>query len=151
DRENRSLFEVLEADHEEYRAVIAWAIRADRPDIAMQLGYALWRFWQQQGHLSEGRVQLEQILAMPSGQSHTPDRVHGLSALGGVLYWHGDVEGTRIIYEQALAMAREIDDSRLIAESLYDLGFPIAIGGHPELARPMEAEALERYVALGDS
>jgi predicted ATPase/class 3 adenylate cyclase len=150
DRENRSLFDVLEADHEEYRAVIAWAIRMDRPAIGMQLGYALWRFWQQQGHLAEGRSQLERLLALPSAQQRSADRVHGLAALGGVAYWQGDVAATRPVYEEALATARALDDTRLIAESLYDLSFPVAIGGEPESARPMQEEALDRFLALGD-
>jgi predicted ATPase/class 3 adenylate cyclase len=151
DRENRSLFEVLEADHDEYRAVLEWAIRTDRPEIGMRLGFALWRFWQQQGHLAEGRRNLQRLLAMPGAQATTPDRVHGLAALGGVEYWQGDIAATRATYEDALATARELDDSRLIAESLYDLGFPVAIGGEPELARPMQQEAFDRYLALGDT
>jgi non-specific serine/threonine protein kinase len=150
ERENRSLFAVLDADHDEFRAAIDWAIEAGTPAVGLRIGFSLWRYWQQQGHLAEGRARLERLLAMPAAQARTGHRVHGLAALGGVRYWQGDILETRDAYEEALEISRELDDSRLIAESLYDLGFPVAIGGQPDKARPMQQEALVRFEALGD-
>jgi predicted ATPase/class 3 adenylate cyclase len=150
DRQDSTMLAVLEADHDEFRAVLDWSVEHDCADVGLPLAFALWRFWQQHAHLAEARTRLERLLSLPSAQARTSDRVHGLSALGGVTYWQGDMTATRPIYEEALAIARELDDSRLIAESLYDLGFPIAIGGDPEGARPLQQEALDRYEALGD-
>ncbi len=149
-RENTKVFDALEADNDEFRAVIEWSVQSDRASLGIGIAYALWRFWQQHGHLAEARGALERLLALPSAQAGTADRAHGLAALGGLIYWQGDMAATRSVYEEALAIARQVDDSRLIAESLYDLGFPLAIGGQPEQAEALQREALSRYVALGD-
>jgi hypothetical protein len=47
---------------------------------------ALWRFWQQRGHLAEGRRWLEEVLAMPSGQAPTAARAKALAGAGGIAW-----------------------------------------------------------------
>src|SRR5439155_4286786 len=59
-------------EHANIRAALRWAIDAGRADRGQGAAGALWRFWQQRGHLAEGRRWLGEILAMPSGQGRTP-------------------------------------------------------------------------------
>src|SRR4051794_13943719 len=63
--DSRRWLDRLEKDHDNFRAAIDWAIAHDEKEIALRLGYALWRFWQIRGHLQEARARLDRILAMP--------------------------------------------------------------------------------------
>jgi predicted ATPase/class 3 adenylate cyclase len=51
------------------RAALRWAADAGQTARAQEAAGALWRFWQQRGHLTEGRRRLEELLALPSGGS----------------------------------------------------------------------------------
>ena len=73
-----------EQEHANLRAALRWAIEAADADRAQAAAGALWRFWQQRGHLTEGRRWLEEVLAMPSGRAPTPARVKALAGAGGL-------------------------------------------------------------------
>ncbi|HEX9236931.1 MAG TPA: AAA family ATPase, partial [Actinomycetota bacterium] len=51
-------------EHPNVRAALRWAIEAGEAGRAQEAAGALWRFWQQRGHLDEGRRWLDEILAM---------------------------------------------------------------------------------------
>jgi predicted ATPase len=42
-------------EHPNIRAALRWAVEAGEADRAQEAAGALWRFWQQRGHLAEGR------------------------------------------------------------------------------------------------
>jgi predicted ATPase len=66
------------------RAALRWATDAgEGPVRAQAAAGALWRFWQQRGHLAEGRRRLEEVLAMPSGRAPTAARARALAGAGG--------------------------------------------------------------------
>ena len=48
----------LEREHDNLRAALDWATDHD-PALAVDLAFALWRFWQQRGYLNEARARLE--------------------------------------------------------------------------------------------
>ena len=100
-----------------------WAERTGDADTGLRTAAAIWRFWQQRGHLSEGRERLERLLAMPGAAARGPLRARALGALGGVAYWQNDNAMTRAAYEEAVDIAREVGDPRLLASALLDLSF----------------------------
>jgi predicted ATPase/class 3 adenylate cyclase len=139
--------ERCEVEHANIRAALRWAIEADLVDRAQGAAGALWRFWQQRGHLDEGRRWLEEILAMPSGRAATPARAKALIGAGGVAWWRKDREASRVSYEEAVAIERELGDPTRIAEALYNLAFVVAgddIGAASELME--ESLGLSRQV-----
>jgi predicted ATPase/class 3 adenylate cyclase len=142
--------DALEADHDEFRALASWSLVAGRPDVGIRACASIWRMWQQRGHLAEGRVRLTELLAHPALDQEGAWRAKALTALGGVTYWLGDMASTAEAYEEALRINRGVGDSAAIAGSLYDLSFPVAIGGDSPRAAELQDEALARYRSLGD-
>ena len=77
--------------------------------------------------------------------------------MGGIIYWHGEVDGSRSDYEAALAIWREIGDQREIANAAYNLSFcytmSVAQALPPDAREKADAllgESLALYRSLGD-
>jgi predicted ATPase/class 3 adenylate cyclase len=136
-------------EHANIRAALRWAVDGGEAERAEEAAGALWRFWQQRGHLAEGRRWLEEILAMPSGQKPTPSRAKALIGAGGVAWWQQDREAAGAFYEQALLIERELGDPARIAEALYNLAFVVA-GDDLEAASRLLDESREQFRSVGD-
>jgi predicted ATPase len=154
--ESRHWLDTLEQDHDNFRAAIDWAVAHGETEIALGLGAALWRFWQIRGHLDEAAMRLDKILAMP-GVDASPPALHSRAegAAGSIAYWQGDGLRIHMHYKRALELARETDDRKLLAESLYNFAF----GAVPETdnwkalateGRPYMEQALAVYREIGD-
>jgi predicted ATPase/class 3 adenylate cyclase len=118
-------------EHANIRAALRWAIDSGQADAAQAAAGALWRFWQQRGHLVEGGRWLEEVLAMPSGQAPTAARAKALTGAGGISWWT-DRAAARALYGEALVIERRLGDPRRLAEALYNHSFVAA--GEDDLA-----------------
>jgi predicted ATPase/class 3 adenylate cyclase len=139
----------LEADHDNLRAAIDWSERTRDVETGLRIGAAIWRFWLQRGHLSEGRVRLERLLAIDAPIARTV-RVEALAAIGGLAYWQNDRARTRAAYEEAVQIARALGDHRLLASALLDLSFVPYLEGNPEGVEPILREGLANAEESGD-
>jgi predicted ATPase/class 3 adenylate cyclase len=137
-------------EHANIRAALRWAIAAGEADRAQQAAAALWRFWQQRGHLAEGRRWLEEVLALPSGQGRTPARAKALAGAGGLAWWQEDIPAARAWYEEALAIERELGEPARIAEALYNQAFVAGAVGDFAAAARLFQESLELFRRAGD-
>ncbi|MGH2774898.1 MAG: adenylate/guanylate cyclase domain-containing protein [Actinomycetota bacterium] len=131
-------------EHANIRAALRWAIEAGDANQAQGSAGALWRFWQQRGHLAEGRDWLREILAMPSGQGRSPARAKALIGAGGMAWWQKDREAAGACYEEAVAIERELGDSARTAEAIYNLAFVVAGQDIDAAARLLE-ESLDLF------
>jgi predicted ATPase/class 3 adenylate cyclase len=136
-------------EHANIRAALRWAIEAGEADRAQAAAGALWRFWQQRGHLAEGRQWLDQVLAMPSGRAPTAARAKALAAAGGIAWWI-DQEAARGFYDEALAIERELGDPARLAEALYNESFVVAGENDLDLAVRLLEESLGLFRQVGD-
>ncbi len=153
--EQRRWLDKLELEHDNIRAALDWSEGAEKPEIALALAAHSWRFWQKRGHLREARRRLDRLLAQPWAAAPTPLRADALEAAGGVAYWHGDFEGARPPYEEALEIRRATGSTADVANALYNLSFCFTIGGtataeNRRHALALLAEALELYRGTGD-
>jgi predicted ATPase/class 3 adenylate cyclase len=112
---------ILEREHDNLRAALEWARNTGDTATALRTAAALWRFWQLGGHLEEGLARLERLLALPGAAVRDAVRVKALGAFGGIAYWQTDYETTRSAYEEAVEIARELGEPRLLSEAIYDL------------------------------
>ena len=136
-------------EHANIRAALRWAIEAGQAERAQEAAGALWRFWQQRGHLAEGRRWFDELLATPSGRARTAARAKALTGAGGIAWWQQDREQAGTCYEESLAIERELGDPRAIAEALYNFAFVVA-GDDLEAAGRLLDESLELFRDSGD-
>ena len=139
-----------EVEHANIRAALRWAIDAGEAERAQEAAGALWRFWQQRGHLDEGRRWFEEVLAMPSGGGPTAARAKALTGAGGIAWWQMDRDTSRVCYEEALAIERRLEDPARIAEALYNHGFVVAAREGVEAAAIIFDEALGLFRRADD-
>ena len=138
-----------DTEHANIRAALRWAVDRGDADRAQTAAGALWRFWQQRGHLAEGLRWLEEVLAMPSGQGRTAARAKALAGAGGVAWWV-DRRGSRARYEEALAIERELGDPARLAQALYNQAFAVADEHDLESAPRLLEESLALFRQVGD-
>jgi predicted ATPase/class 3 adenylate cyclase len=137
-------------EHANLRAALRWAIQAGEADRAQRAAGALWRFWQQRGHLAEGRQWLQEVLAMPSGQPPTAARATALTGAGGIAWWQEDIPAARAFYAEALAIERRLGDPGRTAEALYNQAFVAGAAGDFDAAGRFFQESLELFRRAGD-
>ena len=126
----------LERDHDNVRAVLDRATAADDGPDAIRLGFAMWRYWQKRGHLSEARRRLQAIADAPWSRADPVLRARLMEALGGVAWWQADLAAMEPAYREALALWQEIGDEREIANALYNDSFRYAVSAKPGEADP---------------
>ena len=150
-REDRvSWLAQLEQEHDNLRLALDWSERTKDAETGLRTAAAIWRFWLQRGHLSEGRSRLERLLAMGDADTSGTVRVRSLAALGGLAYWQNDPATTRAAYEEAAEIARGVGDSKLLASALLDLSYVPYIEGNPEGVQPILEEGLAKAEESGD-
>ncbi len=136
-------------EHANIRAALRWAIAAQEADRAQASAGALWRFWQQRGHLAEGRRWFAEILAMPSGQEPTAARAKALIGAGGIAWWRQDRDAAGAFYAEAVAVERRLGEPARIAEALYNYAFFVAGDDLGSASRLLE-ESLGLFRQVGD-
>jgi predicted ATPase/DNA-binding SARP family transcriptional activator len=145
--EQGQLMERLEADHANLRAAIAAAVALGDGEGAVGLAAALRRFWQVHGHVEEGLRALESVAdAFPDAPPLDRNKV--LNGAGVLLGERGEYAAARRRFEQALAVAREIDDPRRSAVALSNLGSISLLEGDLDAAHGLYTQALAIYVQL---
>jgi predicted ATPase/class 3 adenylate cyclase len=140
----------LETEHDNLRAAVQWSIDLPERDLALQLGWTLWRFWQMRGHLREARERLTTIVALPDARDRPEAYARALEAAGGVAYWQGDLRAAETWYAEALAIQRARQDRAAIAEAAYNLSFVYWFERNFDPARALLEESLGLFEALGD-
>jgi hypothetical protein len=125
--DQRMWLDRLELAHDDIRAVLDRSVAQPDPPTAIGLAFSMWRFWQKRGHLTEARMRLEAMAAEPWSHDDPRLRARLLEALGGTLWWQGQVEEMGRRYDEALALWEGIGDKSEIANALYNASFVHAV------------------------
>jgi predicted ATPase len=141
--------EVLERDHANLRAALAWLVeRGDGVRLARLAG-ALWPFWKEHAHYAEGRRWLE--LALDLGRDLAPaDRMRVLTGVGALSWYLADETYSRQAHEQALALAQEIGDRAAEAFQQGSLAVHASALGDYEQASSRFEESVAVAREVGD-
>jgi predicted ATPase/class 3 adenylate cyclase len=184
--------ERLEAEHDNTRAALSWALEHKEVEVALRMGGALSWFWEVRGHHSEGRRWLEEVLGL-DGRGSRESRAMALAGIGSLAEEQGDLdrakeaceEGLELlaneeanegseaklclldrlgwvalrreeygqateVFEESLALSREMSDSWWLASSLSNLAAVSGFRGDSERATELYEESMDLFRELGD-
>jgi hypothetical protein len=111
--------------------VLDRAVDTPDPDLAIRLGFGMWRFWQKHGHLAEARRRLEGMATEDWSRQQPTLRARLMEALGGVCWWQGDLAEMRVRYQEALDLWLAIGDDAEIPNAYYNASFGFALPPSP--------------------
>jgi predicted ATPase/class 3 adenylate cyclase len=144
-------FEKLEAEHDNMRAALSWAMGEGDSEVGLRLAGSLWWFWLVRGHLSEGGRWLEGALAQDDGRSaRSSARAKALVGAGRLMLEQGDLERATALLEGGAELFREVGPKEGLADALDNLGIAQAHRGELERARALFVESAEMFREAGD-
>lgn len=136
----------FQADHENFRAVLAALAEDGRDRDALGLVCDLWWWWFSHGHLDEGADWVRRALALGDGAS--PLRVRALRAGSHLTWWRGD-------YAQTARYNAELEECAQAVDDRWGLAWaPMAHGAlllfrDPVEALPLFEDSHRRFRELG--
>jgi predicted ATPase/class 3 adenylate cyclase len=113
----------LEAEHDNTRAALSWALRQEKVELGLRLAGALQRFWWTRGYDSEGRRWLEGALAM-DGRGSVESRAMALAGVGSLASHQGDFDRA----EEALVEGLELLAGEVIERTEVKLLLLLTLG-----------------------
>jgi predicted ATPase/DNA-binding SARP family transcriptional activator len=159
----------LEREHDNFRAALEWSLN-NAMEVCLRLGGALWRFWYMRSHLSEGREWLrkalertgkdeglemrDETISHPSSLISHPltfALAKALEAAGILAFYQNDCAAARPLLTDSLALWRQLDDARGIAQSLHFLANVTNEQGDPVAARAFYEESQAHWRKLGNT
>ena len=141
----------LETEHDNLRQALTVCLEEGAgAEPGLRLGAALVAFWDIRGHLTEGRERLTALQARPEAQEYTNARADALNGAGWLACIQGDNASARSLYEEVLAIRRELGDRQGVAESVNYLGVTAFLQGDYATARSLYEESLAIRRELSD-
>jgi tetratricopeptide (TPR) repeat protein len=138
--EARRALDHLSDEHENFRAVLAYASEQDL-ELGFRLTAALRRYWEMAARGREIREWLEQTL--PAAGDETPAWVGALIVLGRQLVDAGEYLAAPTVFERALARSRALGLDAEAALALTQLGWLCTVAGDVEQSERYKLEAIE--------
>jgi DNA-binding CsgD family transcriptional regulator len=144
--------EQAETDIDNLRAAFGWSRENSDIDLAFALASSLQPLWLTRGRIREGLTWFDTILNV--ADAHHLDvaaavRARALADKALLGTWV-DAAASADQAQQALAIAREVDDPALLARALTACGYSANASCNAEVARPYFAEAMRLARAVDD-
>jgi predicted ATPase/transcriptional regulator with XRE-family HTH domain len=115
--------ERLDAEQDNMRAALRWAIDQQEPDFAGQLLGSLQWYWLRRGRHREARAWSSEVLALiDQAQPEPAVRATALRAAGWLAFQRGDHQTARPLLEEAVRLSRTAGDIRTLGLALTGLG-----------------------------
>ena len=134
------------------RAAFGWSREDSDIELALTLASSLQPLWLGRGRLREGLAWFDATLASLDAQQlevAAAVRARALADKAVLDTYLGAADGLDQA-EQAVAIARDVDDPALLARTLTAHGFTASLSYHPEVARECFAEAIGLARAVDD-
>jgi predicted ATPase/class 3 adenylate cyclase/DNA-binding CsgD family transcriptional regulator len=148
--------EQAEIEIDNLRAAFGWSRENSDIELALALASSLQPLWQARGRLLEGLAWFDTALADLDAQHvevAAAVRARALADKAVLDAWAGaaaSMDASMDQAEQALAIAREVDEPALLARTLIACGFIAGLSSHVEVARGCFAEAIGLARAVDD-
>jgi tetratricopeptide (TPR) repeat protein len=135
--------EIVLPDAANVRAALAWALEQHETEFGLELLVALEQFWTL-GYTAEG---LGWYSAFLERSEPVPPllRARALRAFGSSLHFSGDFDRAERLWEESLAIHRQLGNDHGIAVMLHRLAIPALVRGDVERAREFGERSLELH------
>ena len=134
---------LLEAEHGNLRAALAWSLEAPGDgELGLRLATAVEVLWSSRHYLDEGRRYLDAVLSSPQAAGRTAARAAALHAAGDLAFLQSDFAAARARAEESLAIGEALEDPLRIARALYLLS---ALTSSMEEARELATQSLALF------
>jgi tetratricopeptide (TPR) repeat protein len=154
ERANDSILVQLDLEYDNISAALEWAVNSDEPNLALQLGMSLWRFWRRGGHISEGRMWLEKLLARDDGVLDSSSMIARLNVMDQAAWLATDQHDFKRA-EQLFQQANDLRGALWGAENETNIPVNTALQaraeGQYQQAIMLLEDAIVRRRALDDS
>ena len=155
---------LLEAEHDNLRAALAWSLagpitirapgaadanRTERAMRGLELACALGWFWAVRGHFGEGRRWLEAMLAV-AGEVPPSVRAMILDRAALIVGAQGEYRPATAYLDAALTLARRAGDDRVLADAARQRAYLAANEGDFAAAEALGAQSLAAARRLDD-
>jgi tetratricopeptide (TPR) repeat protein len=138
----------LELEQDNLRAALHWFMGHNETESALRLASSIWRYWQRQGNLGEGRRWLEDGLTKGNNVSKEV-RANALWGMIWLAYHQGDYAHANELSAEYLPLAREIGDSLHVRNALTGLGVTAVAQGHYDEGVAFLRESLDICRGIG--
>lgn len=140
----------LELEEENLRAALHWLMENDETELALRLAGSIWRYWQRQGNLGEGRRWLEEGLAK---SKDVPKEVTANALWGAIwlAYHQGDYVRAREESLEYLTLAHKMGDDLGLRNALTGLGVTAVAQGRYDEGVGYLRESLEICRRIGNN
>ena len=142
--------DLLEADHDNFRAGLEWALAARQAGSALALTGALAAFWVVRGYAGEGRHWVGATLSAATAHDDQRARATALDGAAQLAFAHADFQAEWDYLQESLGIWRGLGQAAHVAQCLSDLGMVAHIRGEFRTARSLLDEALESARLAGD-
>ncbi len=141
----------LETEHDNLRSALAWCATPSGDAVAgLRLVGTLAFFWSVRGYLGEGRDWLERMLSAAPSMPPTSLRARALVGAGVIVAQLGDDAAAKRLYEDGLAIYKEVGDRSGVGYALRSLANVAFAQADYPTARALCEESLEIARELGD-
>jgi tetratricopeptide (TPR) repeat protein len=143
----------LEKEHDNLREALRWARETGEVEIGLRLSGALCWFWWRRGYLAEGRSWAEGFLSESADgvrPASGPARAGALYGAGELAFAQGDLARATDLFEEGLALYRELSDEVGVAILLVELGQVARARGDHDRAASLSEEGLALGRRLGE-
>ncbi|MGI8967778.1 MAG: ATP-binding protein [Chloroflexota bacterium] len=141
--------ERLERELDNLRAVMDWSLQQNHYAFGLRLAAAVGMFWEDHGHLSEGRRRLETALVGGAGAG-TSQRAKALDVAGTLARVQSDFDRAIVLLEEGVRLYQEVGDQRGAATTLTHLGGVARLQGDLDRAAVLLEESLTMHRRLGN-
>jgi predicted ATPase/serine/threonine protein kinase len=148
--ERESWLRLCDLEHDNLRTASRTLIVAGDAEWALRLGSALFRFWEQRDHLTEGRETLTKMLAMDGAAGRTRLRARALYCAAVLADIQAELDIARTLGVEACEIYDELGDTLGVATAKIVIAFQEHRRARYESALSLFAETAALWSKVGD-
>jgi predicted ATPase/serine/threonine protein kinase len=148
--EREAWLRCCDVEHDNFRVATHWLISSGDVEWAVRLGAALFRFWEQRDHLTEGRETLSRVLDMPGAAARTRPRARAIYCASLLADIQADFDVAYQLGREAYEIYRDLGDTQGIATASIVMAFQAQRRGRYAEAVSRFMETVSLWTQLGD-